>query len=110
MQALNLPLLFTVYGLGYKGHPKCDVCDFNNYCLKGCYGSQYETHKELFYPCETVCNLYQAKILFLYEKCKKIAIELKNREINQKLLSIQEILQDKKELYNQWNETIRTLI
>ena len=41
---------------------------------------------------------------------KKIAIELKNREINQKLLSIQEILQDKKELYNQWNETIRTLI
>lgn len=109
MEALNLPLLFAVYGLGYKGHPKCDVCNFNEYCLKGCYGAQFEANKELFFPCSTVCDLYKTKILFLYMKCKDIANDLNNIEINNKLDYIKGIFKEEKELKEKWIPIINTL-
>ena len=71
MEGLNLPLLFSIYGLAYGGHPKCDTCHLGRMCTRGCYGAQYEAHKELFYPCDTVCDLMKAKLLFLYQKLKK---------------------------------------
>jgi hypothetical protein len=68
MKANNLPLLFSIHGIGYKGHMKCDVCPIGELCPRGCYGAQFEYSKELFFPCPTVCDLYMAKVLFLYYK------------------------------------------
>jgi radical SAM protein with 4Fe4S-binding SPASM domain len=46
----------------------CDTCIFNKICLKGCFGSQYETMKDPFFPIENVCKLFKAKYQFLLQK------------------------------------------
>lgn len=61
----------------YAGNPKytqirCSNCEYNEFCIKGCIGSQYETNNELFYPCETVCDLIIAKLNFLVNKYEKL--------------------------------------
>ena len=68
IQALNIPMYVAINSLTYKGHIKCDVCPINSICMRGCYGSQMEDSKEIFYPCDTVCELFMAKWLFLKEK------------------------------------------
>ena len=47
---------------------KCGYCKINQLCSNGCLGSQYENSMELFYPCDTVCNLQIEKIKFLTKK------------------------------------------
>ena len=47
---------------------KCGYCDIKEICSNGCLGSQYENSKEIFYPCNTVCDLYKNKNKFLIEK------------------------------------------
>lgn len=44
--------------------PKCDACPYNPICLKGCFGSQYETNKDLFFPIDNICKLMKAKYNF----------------------------------------------
>lgn len=47
--------------------PKCDACPYNPLCLKGCFGSQYETNKDPFFPIEDVCKLMKAKYNFIVQ-------------------------------------------
>lgn len=47
--------------------PKCDTCPYNPLCLKGCFGSQYETNKDPFFPIEDVCKLMKAKYNFIVQ-------------------------------------------
>ena len=110
MEALNLPLLFIVYRLTYKGHPECDVCPINKYCIRGCYGAQFEAHKELFYPCETVCNLFKAKTYFLYKKYRKMSESLNNKKINSILDKIEKKLAEEKEIADKWINVVNTII
>lgn len=72
--ARNIQIMNQVWLNNMMGNAKCGKCVYAPYCMKGCYGSQYETNKELLYPCETVCNLYKAKDIFLYEKYKHIGV------------------------------------
>lgn len=110
-EALNLPLLFTIFGLGYGGHPKCDLCSIAKICVRGCYGAQYEAHKELFYPCSTVCDLYKAKNLFLYAKYSKMNEKIQNKEVAEQLDKIKLRLDGiEKEFIDKWNPYIQTLI
>lgn len=49
----------------------CDTCVFNQYCLKGCYGAQYEEQGDPFIPVPNVCEFFKQKYGFLcyyYEK------------------------------------------
>lgn len=49
----------------------CDTCTFNEYCLKGCYGAQYEEQGDPFIPAPNVCNFFKEKygfLLWYYEK------------------------------------------
>lgn len=113
MEALNLPLLFSIYGMGYKGHPKCDICPIGDYCMRGCYGAQYEEHKELFYPCDTVCNLFKAKLIFLYEKYNSYAnkYNIIDSDIKERLAQIKEIVDNMdKEDKEKWYPIIQPLI
>lgn len=50
------------------GTLKCDVCPINNFCLKGCFGSQYETLGDPFYPIENICEFFISKFNFLIKK------------------------------------------
>ena len=72
IQALNIPMFVAINSLTYKGHIKCDICPIRQICMRGCYGAQLEDSKEIFYPCDTVCELFMAKWLFLKEKYKQL--------------------------------------
>ena len=114
IKANNIPLLISVYNVGYKGHPKCDICPINALCPRQCYGACYESNKELFYPCETVCNLYIAKTLFLYFKTLNFIkkYNYNNQEINLLLQYYNNnyISKIPKEVKEKWNPIIQKLL
>ena len=45
--------------------PKCQVCPYKAFCLKGCYGSQFESRGDPFIPIPSVCKLLQSKYYYL---------------------------------------------
>lgn len=55
-------------------HSKCLECPIYSFCMKGCYGAQYETHEEPLMPNKTVCDLFIAKTKFLITKYKEIGV------------------------------------
>ena len=61
----------TIYGISPEyAMPKCEHCKLASYCMKQCLGSQYESQGDLFEPNPTVCDLYQTKIVTMYELLK----------------------------------------
>lgn len=66
---INLPLY--IYTGNFLGAMECGTCP-NIYCIKGCFGSQYESTGEILYPIHSVCELAYAKTFFLYYKHKEI--------------------------------------
>lgn len=74
VHAENIQIMNQIWFNNMQGVAKCGGCPYNSYCLKGCYGSQFENTGDLFYPCSTVCDLYQAKIIFLYHKYGKLGL------------------------------------
>lgn len=85
--------------------PKCDTCEYNSFCLKGCAGSQYENTNDLFFPINSVCNLEKAKIDTLIEYYQNFGIfdYLKNFSVDNLLytsaknfLEAIDVIQEKK--------------
>ena len=71
----NNPLLYiTIMGFRRETLPKCARCAVQPFCIAGCLGSQYETNGELFFPCNTVCDLFICKFVFLIYKYEKLGI------------------------------------
>lgn len=54
--------------------PGCNSCKYNYFCLRGCYGSQYETEKDPFIPIESCCNMFKAKIDFLIKRYRELGV------------------------------------
>lgn len=52
----------------------CDTCTFNAYCLKGCYGAQYEEQGDPFIPIPSVCNFFKEKNGFLLHYYESIGV------------------------------------
>ena len=48
-------------------YPKCENCEYNPVCMKGCLGSQYEYSGEIYYPIPKVCELEKTKINTMLE-------------------------------------------
>ena len=111
MTANNIPLLMSIHSLTYYMMPKCDICTFHDYCMRGCLGAQFEANKELLYPCETVCELYMAKNIYLFELAEYQMKKLGHN--NRRLLN--ELEHERKFMYNQiptevrekWHKIIR---
>ena len=61
-------------------HFKCDACVYAPYCLKGCFGSQYENTGDPFFPVEGVCTFFKEKWRFIIKKYEEIGVldNLKN--------------------------------
>lgn len=91
------------------GNAKCGDCPYSLLCSRGCYGAQYESNKELLYPCETVCNLYKAQLIFLYLKYEKMGILQKDTRLFEDLLSLINQVKDTKE-YEEWKQKILMII
>lgn len=60
--------------------PGCDNCAYNQLCLHGCGGAQYEATGDPFFPIKSVCMLEKAKInaLIDYYQIKGIISKLEN--------------------------------
>lgn len=52
----------------------CDSCIYNKHCLKGCFGSQYESTGDPFTPIPSVCKFFKAKYNFLVKKYINLGI------------------------------------
>lgn len=111
MTANNIPLLMSIHSSTYYMIPKCDICTFHDYCMRGCLGAQFEANKELLYPCETVCELYMAKNIYLFELAE---YQMKKLGYNNRRL-LNELEHERKFMYNQipmevrekWHKIIR---
>lgn len=55
-------------------HPKCENCNINKVCPRGCLGSQYEVNKDPFVTIDSVCDLYMAKTMFLVKKYDEMGL------------------------------------
>ena len=110
----NIPLLMSIHGVSYKGHMKCDTCAIGPICTRGCYGAQFEAHRELFYPCETVCDLFFAKDLYLYYKTKEMLKTHTTQQVH--MVSWIDTMYDRylskipKEVQDKWMPKIQHLI
>lgn len=115
LKAKNVLLANRIINQSTKGMMRCNSCSIDHYCIRGCYGAQYEASKELFYPCETVCRFNKIRLLFLYEKVKsiyqkynlsnKITIDYKQNELED---TINKVLEEEDML--KWKQEISTLI
>lgn len=52
----------------------CDVCRYNSFCMRGCYGSQYENTGDPFMPMPIVCKLFKSKWKFIISKYKDMGL------------------------------------
>ena len=50
------------------GTLKCDLCPIKDICLRGCFGAQYESLGDPFYPMDNICKLFLAKFNFIIKK------------------------------------------
>lgn len=74
ISANNIQLANRVLLCRKNGSVLCDRCAISDYCIMGCMGSQYESTKEPLYPCESVCELEKAKVIYLFVKSHKTDI------------------------------------
>lgn len=64
-------ILLTNFNLGSFG---CDTCVFNEFCLKGCLGAQYEEQGDPFIPVPNVCEFFKAKYGFLLTYYEQLGV------------------------------------
>lgn len=74
LDANNVQLANLVLNQSSKGMMKCDKCPISYNCMRGCIGAQYEATGEILQPCDSVCQLLKARLIFLYLKYKKMGL------------------------------------
>jgi radical SAM protein with 4Fe4S-binding SPASM domain len=52
----------------------CDACQYVDYCLRGCLGSQYENMNDPFMPISGVCKLFKTKWSHLVKRFNEYGI------------------------------------
>lgn len=74
-EAKNLDLFFKIKTTNPNiSVPKCFNCPINQFCMKGCLGSQFETSGELFHPIESVCKLMITRYKSMNEIAEKFQL------------------------------------
>lgn len=72
IEGINPELFMMVYTSNPAvSNLKCGTCIYSKLCFKQCLGAQLEATNEMFSPCDTVCDLFRAKIdhlIYLYHK------------------------------------------
>ena len=114
IEAQNPILANRIWNQKMKANPFCDSCYLYKYCLKGCYGSQYETTGDLFYPIESCCDLFKIRVLYLYYKkeqlLKKYNLDYNKFQNEEQNSIIDCIKMENKEKYNKWMKKIQAVL
>lgn len=70
----NVDAYYAMTNGNFLMFPKCAACEYRFFCMKGCLGSQYETFGDYNIPIQSVCDLFQAKIDFLFKKYHELGV------------------------------------
>lgn len=92
----NLDAYIGIRDLKDSNQPLCIDCSFNEVCIKGCFGSQFESAGDILMHCLSVCNLFQAKFKFLinlYNDSGLISAALRNGYINPENINHNKIIE-----------------
>ena len=82
IKANNVEFAIHVLMANHQAHLGCDVCLYNKYCLKGCFGSQYETMGDPLIPIPSVCDLYREKFNHQVQRFEELGVWKYLREHN----------------------------
>lgn len=76
----NVALLIAKGALNRQYLPHCETCKFRKSCVGFCLGNSYENYMNPFVPTMEVCEMYTAKITFLFMKYLQMGLfdELEN--------------------------------
>lgn len=74
VKANNVQLANLVLNQTSKSMMVCNKCPISTQCMRGCLGSQYESTGEILQPCDSVCQLLKARVIFLYIKYKHMGV------------------------------------
>ena len=114
IEAQNPILANRIWNQKMKANPFCDSCYLYKYCLKGCYGSQYETTGDLFYPIESCCDLFKIRVLYLYHKkewlLKKYNLDYNKFQNEEQNSIINCIKIENEEKYKTWMKQIEAVL
>jgi len=55
-------------------HHGCDVCAYSGFCMRACFGQQYESGGDPFMPSEKVCKLMQTKFNYLIDTYQEFGV------------------------------------
>lgn len=62
LKSHNVPAYITLRNIKFSHFPICFSCKYKSFCMKGCYGAQYEASGEVLLPAENVCKMFKRKI------------------------------------------------
>lgn len=114
IEANNIQFFINNYITGEKGLMKCDTCIIKNYCIKGCYGSQYEVNHDPNYPIKSVCNFMKVKAMFLMLNYINLIEKYNIIDYKDEAIAYAKILNqlknEDKEFYEIWKNKILTLM
>lgn len=117
IEANNISGLISHFITGCGGYLKCDSCAFSEFCVKGCHGAQFEYSKEYLYPIPSVCELEQAKTIFIIINILNLVDQI--GDINypemtryiKKVENVYKLIQEEEpEVFKKWEPVVKTLL
>lgn len=108
VEANNIVLMNRIYSMKTPAHLVCDSCSIAKFCIKGCMGAQFEANGEPLYPCDTVCELFKARAIYLYLKYKKTFVfdyaRKENAYDDRIVTTFVKCIENLKEEYTSWRK------
>ena len=105
----NVVMMNQIWLNNLMGAAKCGSCPYNTLCTRGCYGSQFESNGEFLYPCDTVCDLYKVRTIFLYHKYDKLGIWADEKARHSESYKIIDKIKETEE-FEKWSKIVRSII
>lgn len=113
IQANNPSMGVNIWMNGDNSWIKCDACALRKYCIKGCRGSQFETHREPLYPVDSACEHAYAKQLYLLVNYMKLINKYNLKNLfawrDDYAFILRQAQQQDPGRYNKWIPIIQTL-
>jgi radical SAM protein with 4Fe4S-binding SPASM domain len=72
IEAINAPMLITMFSTKSSNFPFCEHCSIKELCSGQCLGSMYETNKDNFIVIPTVCALEHIKVAAILDELKEL--------------------------------------
>ncbi len=74
LDANNVQLAQLILNQTFHSVMGCEKCPIAYFCNRGCLGAQYEASGEILKPCESVCMMMKARVIYLYVKYTRIGL------------------------------------